>query len=95
MTVQYNGNDEYKIWVDFNVITLSSKEVREIQSFNFDTCKATDTVSDLNSKICSLEVDLMDSEDLVTELQSDIEDLEEDNSNLKDYIKLLKDKNND
>jgi len=83
----------YTLIIGFDAFDMPLETIRKIQSFDFDTGEPTDTVSELNSKICSLEVDLMDSEDLVTGLQSDIEDLEEDNNNLKDYIKLLKDKN--
>jgi len=95
MTVQYNGNDMYTLTIGFDAFDMPLETIREIQSFDFDTGKPADTVSELNSKIYDLELDKMDSENLIEELKVKIVDLEEDNGNLKDYIKLLKDKNND
>ena len=92
MTVRYEGNDLYTIIDEYSVFSVSLETIREIQSFDFDTGKPTDTVSELNNKIYALEIDQMDSENLIEELKVKIEDLEEENDNLKDYIKLLKEK---
>jgi len=58
MTVQYIGNNLYKIDIGYQTIKLCKDEIEEIQDFNFETMEITDGVEILTEEIEILKLKL-------------------------------------
>lgn len=86
MTVQYEGNDIYVIYVSQKQLKLHLSEIIEIQEYNFTNQTETESVEKLELIIDKLKDDLTDSEELIYNRQSDIDDLQDTIDVLKDQI---------
>ena len=60
MTVQYEGNGYYTVFIGSRDITLSLEEIEEIQSYDFTRNVYTDSVTYLQDRIEDLELQISD-----------------------------------
>ena len=92
MTVQYEGGGKYNIWIMDKNFTLTEEDIYKIQNYNFSTCKATNTIAELEDTITTLKTNINDLRSYNDTVLGELDDLQEENNNLKDYIRLLKEK---
>lgn len=75
MTVQYVGNHLYDIHLGHQKIVLSKNDIEEIQEFNFETMKSTESIEALQNKNEDLEEKLSDAETKIEEKDEEIHEL--------------------
>ncbi len=54
MTVTYKGGDKYEVQFYDKVVELTEAEILEVQNYNFETQKFTESVAELEDKIENL-----------------------------------------
>jgi len=76
MTVQYDGNAIYTIYLGNRTVILSQDEINEIQGFNFPMMKEIDeNIEELQDIIDNLEEKLSDAETKIDKKDDEILEL--------------------
>lgn len=91
MTVQYLGNELYKMDIGYQTFSLSKDEIDEIQRFDFERMKNFDkSIEDLSLKYENLSQQLSENFEFLQEnINSDIFDSDSFDIRTKNIYKIL------